>query len=292
MTPALIRGDFEEAVRREIAVATAYDSRAERASRQHIAEHWGRWDACLSGLPAGSPYRASVAALAHSHGNFKEAFLALPPVPRDMTVLAYQAHLWNELAVRFVQELCQLRPARGPSSGGAGSGSALWSSIPMTRLEICTPTMSALAPLTRRPEAVPLLQPRSMLPLLGPATLLTSSEFPQPQPNLPDTVRLVQAVLAGQKLALTLSELRLPGLRRPHFAAGARPWLAYARRFAMADAELDDRAPQRKQEHPDHPPLLKRRLSFELDPGSYATVLVRFLVPTLDLARPRQQQQR
>ena len=127
-----------------------------------------------------------------------------------------------------------------------------------------------------------------MLPLLGPKTLLSSSEFPQPLDDLPDLTRLVADLLREHGLpgadgpggvGAALDALRVPGVRRPFFAAGARPWLASARGFTLHEAEVDDRAPARKQAHPDHPPLLKRRVSFELGPGSYATVLMRFLLP-------------
>jgi tRNA(Glu) U13 pseudouridine synthase TruD len=277
--PALVRGEFEEAVRREIAVATAYDTRLERASRQYVAAHWGQWAACGAGLPAGSPFRAAVAALARPGATFRDAFLALPPVPRSMAVLAFQSHLWNQLTVRYLQAL--LRPGR-PFAAAAPGAPVLWATVPVTKLEVCTPTSATLTALQRRPyaAAASLLAPTSAMPLLGPGTLLSASVIPQPVGDLPDVAVLVAALLREHGLAdAGLEGLRIPGVRRPHFAPGTRPWLAAARHVVLGEPVPDDRAPAHKQTHAHHPPLLMRRIAFELPPGAYATVLMSFLLP-------------
>lgn len=78
---------------------------------------------------------------------------------------------------------------------------------------------------------------------------------------------------AIRKQGLEVAQLTVPGLRRPSFGAAMRPLVVVARGFSMHDPEPDDLSRAKPQR-------FKRRVSFELPRGAYATVVLRALGQT------------
>lgn len=72
-----------------------------------------------------------------------------------------------------------------------------------------------------------------------------------------------------QRENLSLSLLKVPGLRRPSFDNFTRPLFVRAHDFTISPPEIDD-ADTPKKKH-------KRTLRFTLPRGAYATVLLRML---------------
>lgn len=75
-------------------------------------------------------------------------------------------------------------------------------------------------------------------------------------------------VAALTEHGLTLDRLAIPGVRRPRFDSVNRPVFVRAAGFAASSPEPDELA---------NGPMLKRRVSFELPRGAYATVVLRAL---------------
>lgn len=107
------------------------------------------------------------------------------------------------------------------------------------------------------------------------ATLHASWEhlaLPMPSPTLSresPCIDIIDEVL--RKEGLRLDQLAIPGLRRPFFGDAQRPLTTTASNFSMSPAEKDELAKERSPKH------LKRRVSFDLPRGSYATVVMRAL---------------
>ncbi|MFO0831603.1 MAG: tRNA pseudouridine(13) synthase TruD [Phycisphaerales bacterium] len=79
-----------------------------------------------------------------------------------------------------------------------------------------------------------------------------------------------EAVLVSE--AVSLADLRIPGLRRPAFSHAARAVLVRAGGFALSDPEPDELSPARGAKAP---PRCKRCVCFTLPSGAYATVVLR-----------------
>ncbi|MDX2132836.1 MAG: tRNA pseudouridine(13) synthase TruD [Planctomycetota bacterium] len=222
---ALVRGDFEGALRLLIGTPARKDSGARRTLTRALASRWGEWAALAAELPR-SPERRPVEVLA-SGGTFAQAFEALPAIVREMSVDAFQSHLWNTAA-------------RTLARASAGD--------------------RALVTADEFGEMV--FAPADRL------RALAGVHMPMPAPGVEARDAWGGALTRSvAEAGLTMSELRIPGMRRPAFGGVDRALVARAAGFAMSEPTPDDLTPRR----------LKRTLSFTLPRAAYATVVLRAL---------------
>ncbi|MBL9148885.1 MAG: tRNA pseudouridine(13) synthase TruD [Phycisphaerae bacterium] len=202
---ALLRGDFETALKLLIGTPARKDSGPTRALNRACAEHWGDWRTVLANIPR-VPEGRAVAALA-AGASFRDAFSTLPPFTQLMCVEAYQSHLWNTIARRLVRDRV---PAEAILRADDEFGEMLF------------PHASAI------PDDLRNLT----LPLLAPSSTIE-----------PSIAAAVEATLADEGIAL--ADLRIPGLRRPFFGDAPRPFLVEAERFDLSVPGTDEYAPKR-----------------------------------------------
>lgn len=170
--------------------------------------------------------RRVVEALA-SGAHPREAFASLSHAEQVLAVEAYQSHLWNAVARRLAASL----DAPGTIKADDPFGEMLF------------PPARAL------PGAWGDLE----IPTLAPDT-----ELAEPWRAA------AEAVLAQERIGL--SDLRIPGLRRPAFGRAPRPLVTRATGLSLSPARPDEMSGR-----------LKRALRFALPRGAYATVLLRAL---------------
>lgn len=199
---ALIRGDFERALRLLVGTPARKDSGARRTLTRLCAAHWGDWAAIMAHAPR-CPERRAVETLA-AGGGFREAFAALPNLVQVMAVEAYQSHLWNATVRRLVE--------RGVVSekmlhADDGFGVMLF------------PAAAGVPPAWRSLG----------VPLLGPESRLEG-----------EWGTAAGEVLKEEGIAV--ESLRVPGLRRPEFGEAWRPLLVRAAGFEIGPIEKDDLA--------------------------------------------------
>jgi tRNA pseudouridine13 synthase len=113
---ALVRGDFETALRLLVGVPTRKESKRRRAVTRAYATHWGDWPAVVEACPRGTERRPGEVLAAG--GDFREAFAALPNLTQVMAVEAFQSLLWNRAAARILRAACP-RVIETPSPFGA-----------------------------------------------------------------------------------------------------------------------------------------------------------------------------
>ena len=191
----LIRGDFETALRLMLATLARKDRREVKEFKRELSAGWGRWRELLPRLRR-CPERAAIERLAHSSGDFRAAFAALPYFLQQMCVYAYQSHLWNAVARRAVVEVCAPR------------GKVLAAESPYG--ELLFPSAAAL----------PHEWAEMDLPLLG-----YKSELREPWRGI------AERVLAEEEIGA--ADLRIPGLRRPFFGEEPRRFCVTAGEFRM-----------------------------------------------------------
>lgn len=221
----LIKGDFESALKVLIATPLRKESGASKAASRLCAQHWGDWPKLLT-LLSKSTARPVISMLA-SGGSFRDAFEALPHLDRQMTVESLQSHLWNATAARIIRQHCP----RG------------WIE-PSATIDLAFPR-AADVPARLRAARIPMASPD--LPASAPDADLWSESL--------------HAALAAEEL--TLSQLTIPGLRRPSFDYFDRPLFIEAEQFTISP--------------PTGAPRLDTTLSFSLPSGAYATNVLRAL---------------
>ena len=202
----LVKGDFEEALRLLIATPDRKDSKKGKEAKRAIAAGWGAWKSIAKALQP-CPERRVVERLAETEGDFRRGFAGVPPFIRQMTIEAYQAWLWNEIARRFVEHQCAAPFVRNSSQFGDlifPEAASVWSAI------------SSLV--------IPLLSPRTKLEEPWKAA--------------------AESVLAEEGIAM--DELRVPGLRKPYFGEIPRALFAEAREFSLGPAEPDESVTDRR----------------------------------------------
>lgn len=255
----LMTGDFDGALRLAIATPARKDSGKTREFTRLAANRWGDWAYLAEHLPR-CPERAPIEALARGE-DARQAFTRLPAYLQQLYVEAYQSHLWNDTVRRFVGMLADER-ASSPQAMQTLSAAA--DGTPRMRV--------ARTPLihTSDPFGDMTFLPRQMvnedderveIPVFAPETTLAEP----------------WARAAGQTLVaegVQLTDLKIPGLRRPFFGEARRSVFVRAEGFSMSDAEPDEMAgggPGRQSRRG------KRTVSFDLPRGSYATVVLRAL---------------
>ncbi len=234
----LIAGRFEQALRLAIGTPSRKDTGVTRTFTRMLASGWGEWGRLAKELPR-CPEKKAIERLAFMASRrsepiddrgFREAFVALPYFLQQLYVEAYQSHLWNELARRIVR---RATPASSMLQADDEFGKMLF------------PAFAAVSDELRHLQ----------LPLLAPESIARD-------PWRED----LEAVLAAEKIAL--SELKIPGLRRPYFGEALRSLFVEARGVRIAPAETDELS-QRG--------LRKVDVCFDLPRGAYATVVLRAL---------------
>jgi len=229
---ALIEGDFEMALKLLIGTPARKDSGPTRALTRALANHWGDWHAALAAFGK-MPERAAIETLARG-GDFKDAFSALPKFTQEICVEAFQSHLWNAI----VRELSDA--VADSTVQSAFTADDIYGALVFPRATAFTPAFLELG--------IPLPSPRAIMPEC--------------------LAEIVAGVLADE--GVELGKLRIPGLQRPWFGGGDRPFVARARNFTLS-------APMHDEFAGNSPLNLACRASFELPRGAYATVLLRAL---------------
>jgi tRNA pseudouridine13 synthase len=208
---AMVRGQYEEALRLALAAPYEHDRAAQKQEKAILTAHWGDWPACRAELPRG-PARIPVDYLCHHPGDFRGALARLPPELRTLYLAAYQSHLWNRILARYIEQ--HFRPEQ----------------------IVAVPLRLGPAPMVRDLDA----DQRSALESL---TLPLPTARTHLEPADPRTA-LVEAVLAED--GLEMSQLRLKGSREMFFSKGDRP--AWCRPGELRqDLQADDLHPGRRK---------------------------------------------
>lgn len=198
---ALVRGDFEGALRLLIATPSRKDAGSRRAFVRACAERWGRWRELADSLPH-RPERWAIKRLAGG-GSFREAFAALPAIDQQMAVEAYQSWIWNATVLAIVRTFAD------------GVVEAEDDESSQTRWPMVRP---ASIPSTWRGVGIPL---------------------PGPEASLREPWRgFLERVLEAEGVALR--ELRIPGFRRPTFGSPIRPMWLPVESFEIGPGEPDE----------------------------------------------------
>jgi tRNA pseudouridine13 synthase len=100
---ALVRGDFERALRLALTGPYEHDRAAQKRDKAILTKHWGDWEACKRQLPRGHA-KTLVDYLTHHHGDFRGAIGRLQPDLRGLYLSAYQSHLWNRMLARWLRQ--------------------------------------------------------------------------------------------------------------------------------------------------------------------------------------------
>ena len=179
-----------------------------------------------------SAERHAIERLAHSPGDFRGAFAALPYLLQQLSVYAYQSHLWNSIARKLIEQKCE--PLGAVIAVDDPFGEMLFPAVAAT-----PPELASLD-----------------IPLLA-----RKSELKDPWKEA------AEEVLRDEGISVT--ELQIPGLRRPFFGEEPRALFFLASNFSLTDPERDDSANSTTR--------LKRAVTFSLPRGCYATVVLRAL---------------
>jgi tRNA pseudouridine13 synthase len=227
----LIKGDFEGALKLAIATEARKDRMDQKIFKRTVRENWGKWHELLPKLKKCAERRA-IERLVNSGKDYRAAFCALPYLFQQLTVYAYQSYLWNAIARKLVEKECAPR------------GQVLY--VEDTFGAMLFPTRESLPPELLALE----------LPLLAKKTEL-----------IEPWKQSAEEVLAAEGIAV--SDIQIPGVRRPFFGEEPRALFFTTQDFELAPALKDETAGDKSR--------MKRTVTFSLPPGSYATVLLRAL---------------
>ena len=101
---ALVRGEYEKALKLAIASPSAQDRSQERELRVRLRDRWGDWAALGKELPP-STERSIARFLADRPGAFGFAFELIDQNLRILTLSAYQSWLWNRTLAEILRKL-------------------------------------------------------------------------------------------------------------------------------------------------------------------------------------------
>jgi len=205
----LIKGDFEGALMLAIATESRKDRMDQKVFKRTLREHWGRWKEVLPKLKP-CPERRPVERLVNSGGDFRAAFCALPYLLQQLSVYAYQSHLWNATARTLIAEKC------------AEAGKIITADDPFG--EMLFPEASAV------PDEIKELD----LPLFAKKT-----EAVAPWKSAAETVLAEEGI--------TMGEIFIPGVRRPFFGEEPRKLFFTTEEFHLAKAEHDETADRKNR---------------------------------------------
>ncbi|MFO0981992.1 MAG: tRNA pseudouridine(13) synthase TruD [Planctomycetota bacterium] len=101
---ALVRGDFEGALKRHLAVPYRKEARRPKEAKRAIASRWGDWRGLLRQIPRGPEYFL-VEHLARNPGDFQGAFHRIPQHLRVLYLASFQSYFWNLTASALVRDV-------------------------------------------------------------------------------------------------------------------------------------------------------------------------------------------
>jgi tRNA(Glu) U13 pseudouridine synthase TruD len=156
------------------------------------------------------PERKAIERLENSSGDFRAAFCALPYLLQQLSVYAYQSHLWNGIARKLIERKCV--PAGKVIAAADPFGEMLFPSI-----EAVLPELKDL-----------------QLPLLAKKT-----ELVEPWKDA------AEEVFNEEKIEL--KELEISGVRRPFFGEEPRALFFIADDFHLSRVEPDETASSKKR---------------------------------------------
>ncbi|MCA8936518.1 MAG: tRNA pseudouridine(13) synthase TruD [Planctomycetes bacterium] len=200
---ALVRGDFEEALRLHMAVPHRKQNMTDKQNRRLAAKHWGDWDT-LHKLMRNAPERALVAYLKNHPDDWAGCFERITPSLRKLFVAAYQSYLFNETLRRLIAAQ-GLDVIETPNKAGVLS---FWRELPPDILDVWT---------------------KRELPLLGPGTRI--DEHATVEAHLNATL---------QAEGITLEQLMLDGLKRTSFSSAKRSALVFPHDFQASPLVEDE----------------------------------------------------
>ena len=198
---ALIKADFETALKLIIGTPARKDTGNTRIVTRLAAANWGNWNTivrCLQRCP-----ERKVFDLLSRGGTFRDAFAALPHFTQTMVVEAYQSHIWNQTAAIMVNAL-EAHGAHIMHTEGLFGDNA----FPAAR-------------------DIPAEWHLVQMPVLARKSQLVSPWG-----------EAAEQVLAAE--GISVRDLDIPQLRRPFFGEAPRPLVMHAENFKISLAEPDD----------------------------------------------------
>jgi tRNA(Glu) U13 pseudouridine synthase TruD len=108
---ALLKGDFETALRLTIATPDRKDTGVQRTFTRTLASNWGDWKRLAKELPR-TPNRKAVESLATcastpTQEDFRKAFTELPFTLQELIIDAYQSAAWNDALAAKLRAISQ-----------------------------------------------------------------------------------------------------------------------------------------------------------------------------------------
>jgi tRNA pseudouridine13 synthase len=208
---ALVRGEFEQALRLAIAGQYEHDRTAQKQEKAILTRHWGDWHACKAKLQRGHTLTL-VDYLAHHPGDYRGAIARLRPELRGLYLSAYQSHLWNRMLARWLRH--HLRPDQ-----------LMFVDLRMGKVPMYRRLSEA-----QRLELEPLTLP---LPT-------SRGEVDRADPR----IALMERVLEEE--GLTRDQLKVKGLREVFFSRGERAAWCLPEALQSSGGEDDKNARRRK----------------------------------------------
>jgi tRNA pseudouridine13 synthase len=205
----LCKEDFEGALKLAIATESRKDRMEDKSFKRIVRSMWGQWKAMLPKLRP-CPDRKAIERLVNSGGDFRAAFCALPYLLQQLSVYAYQSHLWNATARKLVERVC----------------------VPLGQVLIAEDDFGDMlfpAAAATPPEFFDL-----DLPLLAKKTELK-------EPWKQDAEEVLKAE------GLEVGELHINGVRRPFFGEESRQLIFRAEEFVTAPPVKDELAKDPKR---------------------------------------------
>lgn len=176
---AWCRGDYERALWLALADPHPDDHADERAQKQILRDHWGRWRECKQAL-ARSNRRSIITYLADKppdRPDYRGAFARMKVDLRGLYLAAYQSHLWNRMlalllrntvaAARLADVKLQLGPAPFHLSLETGERDALLAAelpLPSARTRLDEGPLLELVRQALAPEGLELRELRVKYP--------------------------------------------------------------------------------------------------------------------------------
>ncbi|MCF6228479.1 MAG: tRNA pseudouridine(13) synthase TruD [Planctomycetes bacterium] len=99
---ALLRGEFEEAMRLHLAVPHRKQNMRDKSNRRLAQKMWGEWERLHKKMRKSSE-RALIEFLRDNPDEFAECFDRITPTLRNLFVAAYQSYLFNETVRLFIE---------------------------------------------------------------------------------------------------------------------------------------------------------------------------------------------
>lgn len=98
----LILGHYNGALKLYLATPSKFDDSRTRKLKKHLNEHWGKWDDCLQASTNLKQFRYPLLYLVKHPKDFKGAIKTIRRDLIEMFINAYQAYLWNETLKKII----------------------------------------------------------------------------------------------------------------------------------------------------------------------------------------------